>query len=326
MRVIRSKLKLGKQEGIYSNLYANLKMSLYGKYAQKFESIGLIGEFNRIFSALIREVSETNLIPEGFAKTPRGLVIKEIIDLFPPDYFISRNVLSNILTGDDYGLYKSFFQPKRICSLPMETTYTKMISQIKSFPNVILKDFEGNEYDAKKIKEKAIKKLNYFREEMSTKYDTSPELVLEYYLEYVFGKKFIKAKPNFMGGLELDRYNPELKIALEFQGPLHYFSGEWVNRFGKEIDEAESRLFNSNLNDLAKYFKCQDEGVVLIVVSIFDNPKKYNWQSLICEQYKLWTGKPAPDKPVVPYEDVVRVVARSQYDYFLRLFERNFKY
>lgn len=66
--------------------------------------------------------------------------------------------------------------------------------------------------------------------------------------------------------------------------------------------------------------------MVLIVVSIFDNPKKYNWQHLICEQYKLWTGKLAPDKPVIPYEDVVRAVARGQYDYFLRLFERNFKY
>jgi hypothetical protein len=62
----------------------------------------------------------------------------------------------------------------------------------------------------------------------------------------------------------------------------------------------------------------------LIVISQYDNPINYNWQDLICKQYELWTKKPAPDMPLIPFEDVLKRIALDDYQKALRSFKNNF--
>lgn len=86
-------------------------------------------------------------------------------------------------------------------------------------------------------------------------------------LQYLFNKPFYKARPDFLrnpvtGGnfnLELDCYDPDLKIAVEYNGVQHY---QYVPYFHKN----KEAFLNQKYRDDMKRRICRDHGIILIEV------------------------------------------------------------
>lgn len=87
-------------------------------------------------------------------------------------------------------------------------------------------------------------------------------------LQYLFNKPFNKARPNFLrnpvtGGdfnLELDCFNPELRIAVEYNGIQHY---KYIPFFHKN----KEAFLNQKYRDDMKRRICRENGILLIEVS-----------------------------------------------------------
>lgn len=74
-------------------------------------------------------------------------------------------------------------------------------------------------------------------------------------LEKCSGEKFPKVKPRFLNGLELDGYNEDLHIALEYQGEQHYKYSKFFHgtkeRFEKQLERDKKKkeiLSNHNID------------------------------------------------------------------------------
>ena len=98
-------------------------------------------------------------------------------------------------------------------------------------------------------------------------------------LENIFGKPFPSQRPDFLrnpvtGGnfnLELDCYNPELRLAVEYNGIQHYKYTPYFHR-NKE------HFMNQKYRDDMKRRICRDNGIVLIEVPYnikIENIKKF---------------------------------------------------
>lgn len=105
------------------------------------------------------------------------------------------------------------------------------------------------------------------------KRDSQGESICRNYLEKRFGKRFNKARPNFLrnpvtGGdfnLELDCFCPELGLALEYNGAQHY---KFVPYFHKN----KEAFLNQKYRDEMKRTKCKENGVKLIEVPFTVKP------------------------------------------------------
>jgi hypothetical protein len=87
------------------------------------------------------------------------------------------------------------------------------------------------------------------------------ELVRATLIEAFPGKTFERTRRvEWLGRLELDGYNPELKLAFEYQGIQHF---EHVAHFQREEGQFESQLER----DARKRELCEQAGVVLLEVS-----------------------------------------------------------
>ena len=97
--------------------------------------------------------------------------------------------------------------------------------------------------------------------------DSKGEILCRRILESKFGKSFKKARPNFLrnpvtGGdfnLELDCYNEELGLALEYNGAQHY---KYIPYFHKN----KEAFLNQKYRDEMKKSKCKENGISLIEV------------------------------------------------------------
>lgn len=84
-------------------------------------------------------------------------------------------------------------------------------------------------------------------------------------IEEIYQKPFIKVRPDFLKNpetginLELDCYNDELKIALEYNGIQHY---EYPNYTGQTYEEFVAQV----RRDMFKAQRCEEEGIYLITV------------------------------------------------------------
>lgn len=84
-------------------------------------------------------------------------------------------------------------------------------------------------------------------------------------IQSIYQKEFPKQKVDFIINpktnrkLELDMYNPELKLALEYQGQQHR---NYTPRFHKEYADFLKQIERDNL----KKIKCKEHGVELICV------------------------------------------------------------
>ena len=83
--------------------------------------------------------------------------------------------------------------------------------------------------------------------------------------ERIFNKPFIKVRPDFLRNavtnhnLELDVYNEELKLAIEYSGRQHY---EFVPFFHKNYEA----FLNQKYRDEMKKNKCKEQGIQLIEI------------------------------------------------------------
>ena len=101
--------------------------------------------------------------------------------------------------------------------------------------------------------------------------DSRGETACRKYLEMRFNKPFDKIRPDFLrnpvtsGGkngdynLELDCFNPELKLALEYNGIQHY---KYVPYFHR----SKETFHNQKYRDEIKKYKCRENGIDLIEV------------------------------------------------------------
>ena len=97
--------------------------------------------------------------------------------------------------------------------------------------------------------------------------DSTGETICRNYLEKRFKTSFRKARPDFLrnpvtGGdynLELDCFNPEMRLALEYNGAQHY---KYIPYFHKN----KEAFLNQKYRDEMKRNKCRDHGIRLIEV------------------------------------------------------------
>ncbi len=81
----------------------------------------------------------------------------------------------------------------------------------------------------------------------------------------IFGKEFTKVRPDFLNNavtghnLELDIYNPEIKLAIEYNGRQHY---DFVPFFHKNREA----FLNQKYRDEIKRMKCKENGIQLIEI------------------------------------------------------------
>lgn len=91
------------------------------------------------------------------------------------------------------------------------------------------------------------------------------EEICRHHLRELTGKPFHRAHPKWLKNpetgrcLELDCYNNELEIALEYNGEQHY---KFPNTFHRTRDEFDAQIRRDEL----KKIKCKERGVLLIIV------------------------------------------------------------
>ena len=121
--------------------------------------------------------------------------------------------------------------------------------------------------------------------------DSKGEIECRYVLEDIFRRPFKKYRPDFLnnpvtGGsfnMELDCYNPELKLAVEYSGKQHY---EYVPYFHKN----KEAFLNQNYRDELKRRMCKDNMITLIEVPYtvkIEDIRKYLINKLLKHGYIL---------------------------------------
>lgn len=79
-------------------------------------------------------------------------------------------------------------------------------------------------------------------------------------IQTLTGRQFIKIRPPFLKGLELDGYCEELNLAFEYQGKQHYYYIPHFHRNGIRD------LISQNLRDKIKKILCDKTGIRLITI------------------------------------------------------------
>lgn len=87
-------------------------------------------------------------------------------------------------------------------------------------------------------------------------------------IEELTGLKFTKTKPKFLNGLELDGYNKDTKVAIEYNGRQHY---EIVDHFHRD---GIKDLLKQVENDKLKEELCKENNIHLIVVPYYIKDKR----------------------------------------------------
>lgn len=116
-------------------------------------------------------------------------------------------------------------------------------------------------------------------------------------LEELTGEKFPTVVPSWLG-LELDGYNADLKLALEFSGPYHT---KWYPAM-----EPYEKYYERLRNDIRKRQKCKEMGVDLIVLDMSVGP--HNYRNYIASRlYDMGRAeKPAQyieEQKIIPYRN-----------------------
>lgn len=96
--------------------------------------------------------------------------------------------------------------------------------------------------------------------------DSKGETQCRRVLQKIFGKPFVKARPNFLKNpitgkynLELDCYNSELRLACEYNGEQHYVYNSYFHR-------NKDQFLTQKYRDELKKRMCKDNNVNLIEV------------------------------------------------------------
>jgi hypothetical protein len=99
------------------------------------------------------------------------------------------------------------------------------------------------------------------------------ERICREYLENKTGYKFIKCKPSWLKGLELDGYCKKLNLAFEYNGEQHY---KQIKRFHNKKD-----FFDQQKRDILKKKLCKQNNIKLIKIpytyNCYDPSKLYKF-------------------------------------------------
>jgi len=110
----------------------------------------------------------------------------------------------------------------------------------------------------------------------SSSFDSKGEQECRRVLEKIFKVPFPKARPDWlnntvtMNNLELDCFNPDLRLACEYQGEQHY-------RFNKFFHRNKDDFMNGKYRDDMKRRICKDNGVILIEVPYTVKIQNIEW-------------------------------------------------
>ncbi len=110
----------------------------------------------------------------------------------------------------------------------------------------------------------------YFKKQRNYQFDPSSkeskgEQISKQAAEKIFKKSFTKIRPDFLKNnvtghnLEIDVFNEELKLGIEYSGRQHY---EFVPFFHKN----KEAFLNQKYRDEIKRMKCKSEGIQLIEI------------------------------------------------------------
>ena len=92
------------------------------------------------------------------------------------------------------------------------------------------------------------------------------EVICKNYVEYLFERPFIKCRPSFLyntvthENLELDCYNADLRLAIEYNGRQHYEYVPFLH------GNSRTNFHNQKYRDEKKKEMCQKQGIYLITV------------------------------------------------------------
>ena len=137
-----------------------------------------------------------------------------------------------------------FFDPKQHVKLK---SYKKKKSIVGTATDVNVNESQQNDNSKSFVKE------------------SKGEIISKKVAEELFDKKFSKVRPEILKNdvtkhnLELDIYNDELKLAIEYSGRQHY---EYVPFFHKNYEA----FLNQRYRDEMKKNKCKESGIKLIEV------------------------------------------------------------
>lgn len=148
-----------------------------------------------------------------------------------------------------YNIYSNIFTPSSDTSL----------SQI--FKQIFLNENDSNSIITSYKKQ-------YFSNNNSPKItnQSKGEKICNDFLEFYFNKKFERIRPNFLlnpvthQNLEIDCYNDELKLAVEYNGKQHYEYNSMMHQQSKHAFQ------NQQYRDYIKQTLCKQNGIHLIIV------------------------------------------------------------
>ena len=142
--------------------------------------------------------------------------------------------------------------------------------------NIIYNDiYSTNESDFSPFKEESLKKKRFMP------MVSNGEMKCKLYLEKIFDKPFEKIRPDMLKNsvtgknLELDLYNDELKLAIEYNGEQHY---KFCPRIHKNYEHFQTQKYRDEM----KKMLCQTNGITLIEVPYTEknNIENYLFQQL----------------------------------------------
>lgn len=92
------------------------------------------------------------------------------------------------------------------------------------------------------------------------------EQMCKSFVEFYFQRPFSKARPDFLKNpvtgenLELDMYNPDLQLAIEYNGAQHYHFNSFMHKNSRD------KFQNQQYRDILKKDMCDKAGITLVIV------------------------------------------------------------
>lgn len=177
-----------------------------------------------------------------------------LIDSYAPDAVYSRPIVDN--TYEDVPIYPNDIPIYSTDSTPIYSTDGTPIDDTLGYTYEEVHKAEEDESSVRSISEPI--------ERMTSKRSRGEQATMDA-LYKITGKRFITVRPSFLKNpetnrnLELDCYNHELKLAVEYNGEQHY-------KFPNFISKTEDEWIQQARRDDFKRRSCDKHGVFLITV------------------------------------------------------------